>query len=172
MSELVQLEPVGVVGEQDAGAVVAQPDPAGLRTDVVRVGGGQAVRAGTRTGTAGRVPGRRSAGAAGARIGSGLDVEPADISTLAEVGHLAVADVFEKKGRSYDLYALADIDALTPGQVRPVIEKRPRGWTGRCPSTKPRNRWAGTTASQPGVPSRSLRRARCWSCRSCTPGTQ
>lgn len=35
-----------------------------------------------------------------------------------------MADVFEKKGRCYDLYAPADIDALTPEQVRPVIEER------------------------------------------------
>lgn len=35
-----------------------------------------------------------------------------------------MADVFEKEGRCYDLYAPADIDALTPEQVRPVIEER------------------------------------------------
>jgi hypothetical protein len=46
MPELVQPQVVGVVGEQDAGAVVAQPDAAGLRADVARVGGGQAGRAG------------------------------------------------------------------------------------------------------------------------------
>ena len=44
--ELVQLQAVGVVGEQDTGAVVAQPDAAGLRADVTRVGDGQAVRTG------------------------------------------------------------------------------------------------------------------------------
>lgn len=53
-----------------------------------------------------------------------LDVEPADIGTLAEAGHLVVVDVFEKKGRCYDLYAPADIDALTPEQVRPVLDER------------------------------------------------
>lgn len=54
----------------------------------------------------------------------GLDVEPADIDTLAKAGHLAVVDVFEKKGRSYDLYAPADVDALTKDQVMPVIDAR------------------------------------------------
>ncbi|WP_433259705.1 hypothetical protein ACQPYK_48935 (plasmid) [Streptosporangium sp. CA-135522] len=51
-------------------------------------------------------------------------VEPSNLSTLAEAGRFAVADVFEKKGRCYDLYAPADIDALTPERVRPVIEER------------------------------------------------
>ncbi|MFE3454057.1 hypothetical protein ACFXJ8_34550 [Nonomuraea sp. NPDC059194] len=77
----------------------------------------------------------------------GLDVEPADISTLAEAGHLAVADVFEKKGRSYDLYALADIDAVTPGQVRPVIEKRAEGLDRSLSLDEAAARRAGTTAS-------------------------
>nr|WP_052478641.1 3'-5' exonuclease [Kibdelosporangium sp. MJ126-NF4]CEL19672.1 hypothetical protein [Kibdelosporangium sp. MJ126-NF4]CTQ94528.1 hypothetical protein [Kibdelosporangium sp. MJ126-NF4] len=60
------------------------------------------------------------------RLGQRLDltVEPADIAALAKAGHLTVADVFEKKGRSYDLYAPADIDALTTEQVQPVIDER------------------------------------------------
>ncbi|MFJ2030121.1 hypothetical protein [Streptosporangium sp. NPDC087985] len=86
----------------------------------------------------------------------GLDVEPADISTLAEAGHLAVADVFEKKGRSYDLYALADIDALTPGQVRLVIEKR-AAWAG--PVAVPRRSRGIAGLALPRA-SRASRRAR------------
>ncbi|RSN60685.1 hypothetical protein DMH01_15495 [Amycolatopsis sp. WAC 04182] len=54
----------------------------------------------------------------------GLDVDPADISALAEKGHLAVADVFYKKGRSHDLYAPTNVDALTLEQVQPVLDKR------------------------------------------------
>jgi DNA polymerase III epsilon subunit-like protein len=54
----------------------------------------------------------------------GLKVAPSDIDALAEAGHLVVADVFEKKGRCYDLYAPADIDALTPEQVQPVVDDR------------------------------------------------
>jgi hypothetical protein len=34
------------VGEQDVGAVVSEPNPAGFRAEVVRVGGGSPVRAG------------------------------------------------------------------------------------------------------------------------------
>jgi hypothetical protein len=45
--ELVQPEAVAVVGEQDAGAVVAEPGAAGFRTGVLRVGGGPLVRAGS-----------------------------------------------------------------------------------------------------------------------------
>lgn len=66
----------------------------------------------------------RCADRLGKRLGLGLDVEPTDISTLAEAGHLVVADVFEKKVRSYDLYAPADIDVLTPEQVQLVIKER------------------------------------------------
>ena len=47
MPEPVQPEAVAVMGEQDAGAVVAEPDAAGFRADVVRVRGGPPVRAGS-----------------------------------------------------------------------------------------------------------------------------
>ena len=75
--------------------------------------------------------------------------------TLAGVGQGAEGAVSqllpsgqpEKKGRCYDLYAPADIDALTPEQVRPVIEERV-AWLDRSLSlTRLRNRWTGTTAS-------------------------
>lgn len=66
------------------------------------------------------------AGRCADRLGErlGLDVDPADIATLAAAGHLAVAEVFKKKGRSYDLYAPADIDAVTLEKVRPVLDER------------------------------------------------
>ncbi|MFD9965031.1 exonuclease domain-containing protein [Amycolatopsis sp. NPDC058986] len=66
------------------------------------------------------------AGRCADRLGErlGLDVEPADIVALAAAGHLAVVDVYVKKGRSYDLYAPSDIDALTLEQVRPVLDER------------------------------------------------
>lgn len=66
------------------------------------------------------------AGRCADRLGErlGVDVEPADIAALAEAGHLAVVDVFEKKGRAYDLYAPADVDALTKDQVMPIIDAR------------------------------------------------
>lgn len=54
----------------------------------------------------------------------GLDVEPSDIDALAAAGHLAVVDVFHKRNRSYDLYAPADIDALTAEQVQPILNER------------------------------------------------
>ncbi|MFD7161266.1 exonuclease domain-containing protein [Kribbella sp. NPDC059898] len=73
----------------------------------------------------------RCADRLGARLG--LDVAPADIGTLAEAGHLAVVDVFVKKGRGYDLYAPADIDVLTPEQVQPVIDER-AAWVERSQS--------------------------------------
>lgn len=46
MTQLVQAQPVVVQAEQDAGAVVAQPAPAGFRADVLGISGGTAVRAG------------------------------------------------------------------------------------------------------------------------------
>lgn len=66
------------------------------------------------------------AGRCADRLGDrlGLEVTPADIATLAEAGHLVVVDVFEKKGRCHNLYAPADIDALTLDQVRPVLGER------------------------------------------------
>jgi DNA polymerase III epsilon subunit-like protein len=66
------------------------------------------------------------AGRCADRLGErlGLSIDPADISALATAGHLTVVDVFEKKGRCYDLYAPADIDALLLEQVRPVIDER------------------------------------------------
>lgn len=66
------------------------------------------------------------AGRCADRLGDrlGLKIEPADIDALSGAGHLAVADVFERKGRRYDLYAPADIDAVTIEQVQPVIDER------------------------------------------------
>lgn len=57
----------------------------------------------------------------------GLDVWAADIEALAEAGSLDVVDVFRKKGRSYDLFAPAAVDALTVEQVTAVITAR-REW--------------------------------------------
>lgn len=70
----------------------------------------------------------RSAERIGTRLG--LDVEPADVAALADAGHLAVVDVFEKRRREYDLYAPAQLDALTADVVRPVVDDR-QAWERR-----------------------------------------
>lgn len=62
----------------------------------------------------------RCADRLGERLGRD-DVHPADIDSLAAAGHLAVVDVFEKRGRSYDLYAPAAVDALPVKLVEAVI---------------------------------------------------
>lgn len=65
----------------------------------------------------------RCADRLGQRLGRD-DVHPADIDALATAGHLAVVDVFEKRGRRYDLYAPAAVDALAADLVNAVIATR------------------------------------------------
>lgn len=57
-----------------------------------------------------------------------LPVEACDIEALAEAGHLEVVDTFYKRGRTYDLYAPAHIDALPVERVNAVIAAR-TDWT-------------------------------------------
>lgn len=54
----------------------------------------------------------------------GLTVEPADIDALAMAGHLTVAVVFHKRGRDYELFAPAEIDALDPDLVAATVQAR------------------------------------------------
>ncbi|UKD50806.1 3'-5' exonuclease (plasmid) [Amycolatopsis sp. FU40] len=58
----------------------------------------------------------------------GLAVDPADIAALAEAGRLAVADTFTRKGRTHDLYAPGEVDALTADEVAAVVDDR-LAWT-------------------------------------------
>lgn len=57
-----------------------------------------------------------------------LAVEPSDIDALAQAGHLEVVDTFTKRGRTYDLYAPAVLDALAVELVDAVIAER-TAWT-------------------------------------------
>ncbi|GGM79318.1 hypothetical protein GCM10012275_57360 [Longimycelium tulufanense] len=55
----------------------------------------------------------------------GLDVRGSDVEALAEGGYLAVVEVFvDRKGRRHDLFAPAELDALTVDQVQEVITAR------------------------------------------------
>lgn len=65
-----------------------------------------------------------------ARLAARLDlpVQPCDIESLAEAGHLDVVDTFYKKGRNHDLYAPAQIDAVPTEQITAVIAARD-DWT-------------------------------------------
>lgn len=58
---------------------------------------------------------------------TGLPVEAADIQALADTGALRVAQVYTKRGRDYDLFRPAHIEALDPEQVATVIAER-RAW--------------------------------------------
>jgi DNA polymerase III epsilon subunit-like protein len=58
----------------------------------------------------------------------GVEVQAGDIEALAEAGHLQVVEVFESRGRSYELFSPDAVDGLAAQAVGEVIAAR-LGWT-------------------------------------------
>lgn len=56
----------------------------------------------------------------------GLDVDADDIHELEQLGALAHVSQFHKRGNVYNLFDLADIDALDPEQVTAIVTARTR----------------------------------------------
>lgn len=128
----VSLADVGVTGEEDAGAVVAQPGAAGPRADVTRVGDGQAVRAGPVLGQE-----QRPAFAPGDEAGQ----------QVRRVG---------APGDPHRVAALGGDPGLLVGQAQVLdVERQDRGRAGRSATwTRPWccRRSPGAAAPQPVVP--------------------